>query len=292
MKKTRFIFIVILLLCFLILLSVSPTYGQEPSSSIIYVGGTGPGNHSSIHSALLTAPAGSVVFVYNGTYYEHLVIEKSIQLIGEHKDTTIIDGNGSSFVVTLTADHITISGFTITNSQKKFPFAGIYVTSDFNTISDTILTDNYYGIHLGYLASGNLIVNNSIFSNKQCGIYFNHASNNRLIGNVVSDHPVNGFGLYEFSNNNIIVNNTFSLNQHTGINIRESYQNQVIGNSFDKDEVGLHTPSPEYQTTARDNVFIQNPVALDEERDAVVFTVVIFDILVFFVFVMFRKISF
>jgi len=230
--------------------------------------------------------------VYNGTYYEHLVIEKSIQLMGENKERTIIDGNGSSFVVTLTADYSMISGFTIINSQKKFPFAGIYVASDFNTISNTILTDNYYGMQLGYSSNDNLIVNNSIFHNRQCGIYFNHASNNRLIGNVVSDHPVNGFGLYEFSNNNVIMNNTFSLNQHTGINIRESYQNQVIGNSFDQDEVGLHTPSPEYQTITRDNVFLQNPVALEEERDAMVFTVVIFGILVFFAFVVFRKISF
>lgn len=291
MKKTKFIPSIVLLLFFLISLSVPPVIGQEPSSSVIYVGGTGLGNHSSIQSALLTAPIGSVIFVYNGTYYEHLIIEKSIHLIGENKDTTIIDGNGGSFVVTLAADHITLSDFTITNSQKKFPFAGIYVTSDFNTISDTILIDNYYGMQLGYSAGGNLIVNNSIFQNRQCGIYFNHASNNRLIGNVVSDHPVNGFGLYEFSNNNVIVNNTFSLNQHTGINIRDSYQNQVIGNRFDQDEIGLHTPSPEYQTTARDNVFLQNPVALEEERDAMVFTVVIFDILVFFVFVLLRKIS-
>lgn len=292
MKKPRFVPIIVPLLFFLISLSVPPAYGQEPVPSMIYVGGTGPGNHSSIQRALLIAPIDSIVFVYNGTYYENLIIEKSIQLIGEDKNTTIIDGNESSFVVTLTADHITISGFTITNSQKKFPFAGIYVTSDFNTVSDTILTDNYYGMQLGYLASSNLIVNNSIFSNRQCGIYFNHASNNRLINNVVSNHPVNGFGLYEFSNNNVIVNNTFSLNQHSGINIRESYQNQVIGNRFDQDEVGLHMPSPEYQTTAFGNVFLQNPVALEEERDAMVFTVVIFSILVFFVFVLFRKISF
>ncbi len=292
MKKARFISRIVFLLFFLFSCSVPPTCSLEPSQSIIYVGGTGPGNHSSIQSALLTAPVGSVVFVYNGTYYENIIIEKSIHLIGEHKDTTIIDGKGSSFVVTLAADHITLSDFTITNGQKKFPSAGIYVTSDFNTISKTILTDNYYGMQLGYSTHGNLIVNNSIFHNRQCGIYFNHASNNRLIGNVVSDHPVNGFGLYEFSNNNVIVNNTFSLNQHSGINIRESYQNQVIGNNFDQDEVGLHAPAPEYQTIARDNVFLQNPVALEEERDAMVFTVVIFDILVFFVFVLFRKISF
>lgn len=292
MKKTRIVKVAVFLLFLSISFCIPQTNSQEPQSFILYAGGSGAGNHTTIQAAVDTAGVGDVVFVYSGTYYENLIIGKSIQLIGENRDTTIIDGKNSSFVVALTADRITISGFTITNSQKKFPFAGIYVNSDFNTISNTILTDNYYGMQLGYSASGNLIVNNTIFHNRQCGIYFNHASNNSLIGNIVSGHLVNGFGLYEFSNNNKILNNTFSLNQHTGINIRESYQNQVIGNSFQQDDVGMHKPSPEYQTVAFDNLFQEHRVALEEERDAVVFTVVIFDILVFFVFLVFRKISF
>ncbi len=291
MKKTRIIKVAGFLLFLSISFCIPQTNSQEPQSFILYAGGNGPGNHSTIQAAINTAGDGDVVFVYSGTYPESLIIEKSIQLLGENKNTTIINGKNISYVITLTADRITISGFTITNSQKKFPFAGIYVNSDFNTISNTILTDNYYGMQLGYSTSGNLIVNNTIFHNRQCGIYFNHASNNSLIGNVVFGHPVNGFGLYEFSNNNQILNNTFSLNQHTGINIRESYQNQVIGNSFQQDDVGMHKPSPEYQTVAFDNLFQEHRVALEEERDAVVFTVVIFDILIFFVFLVFRKIS-
>lgn len=280
----------IFLFLFIISLYVPRISSQEPFPSLISVGGNGPGNYTRVQDALNNASNGDTVFVYNGTYYENLIIEKSIRLLGENKHTTIIDGGGSSFVITLIADHITISGFTITNSQKKFSYAGIYVDSDSNTLSDTILTNNYYGIHLGYLASDNLIVNNTIFHNRQCGIYFNHASNNSLIGNVVFDHLVNGFGLYEFSNHNRILNNTFSMNQHTGVNIRESYQNQVIGNTFRQDDVGLHIPSPEYQSVAYDNLYDNTRVSLEEERDVVVFTVVIFDILVFFVFLVFRKI--
>lgn len=30
----------------------------------------------------------------NGTYYEHVVVNKIINLIGENKSTTIIDGGG------------------------------------------------------------------------------------------------------------------------------------------------------------------------------------------------------
>lgn len=280
------IFLLLLIFC----LYTPCSSSQEPLPSVIYVGGNSLGNYTRIQDALNNASDGDTIFVYNGTYYENLIIEKSIQLLAENKDSTIIDGDGSSFVVTLIADHVTISGFTIINSQKKFPSAGIFVNSDSNTISDSILKNNYYGMHLGYSSRDNLIVNNTIFHNRQCGIYFNHASNNSLIGNVVSNHPVNGFGLYEFSNNNRILNNTFSMNQYSGVNIRESYQNQVIGNTFQQDDVGLHIPSPEYQTVAYDNLYTANRVCLQEERDAVVFTVVIFDILVLFAFLVFRKI--
>lgn len=262
---------------------------EQTTPRIISVGGNGTGNYSSIQTAVDNASAGDTIYVYNGTYEENPIIDTSIVLIGENKHGTIITGDGNKFVVTLTADHIMLSGFTITNSQKKYPFAGLYINSDFNTISDTILTENYYGIQLGYEACHNRILNNTIFHNRQCGIYFNHASDNILIGNFVSDHPVNGFGLYEFSNTNRIINNTFSHNRYSGVNIRESYQNQVIGNTFIQDEVGLHTPSPEYQTIINGNTFTANALALEEERDAVVLTIVVFSILVFFAFLVLKK---
>ena len=58
-------------------------------AATLYVGGGGPGNYTTIQIALDAASAGDTVFVYNGTYYENLVIKKNIALIGENKNTTI-----------------------------------------------------------------------------------------------------------------------------------------------------------------------------------------------------------
>ena len=264
---------------------------EEIASPILYVGGIGVGNYTRIQDALDNVTSGGTVYVFPGMYNEHLIITTPVHLIGDNTDSTIIDGDNKSYVVTLEAGNSTLSNFTIMQSEKKFPFAGIYVVSNYNTISDNILTDNFYGMQLGYAAKYNLIVNNTIYNNERCGIYFNHASHNRLIGNVVSDHPVNGFGLYEFSNNNIIINNTFSENRYTGVNIRESYDNKVINNTFVQNQVGLHEPSTEYHTIAQDNIFTDNVISLEEERDAFVFTVVMFNLLVLFVFLIFRKLS-
>jgi parallel beta-helix repeat protein len=291
MKKIRAFEVIAFLFLLYSSVVLSSVTSNELVPSILFVGGTGSGNYSSIQSAINNSIPGDVVFVYTGIYHENLIIEKSLHLLGQNKNTTIINGDANTFVVTLLANNITLSDLTITNSEKKFPYAGIYVHSNDNTISDTILTDNYYGMQLGYSAQGNRILNNTIFHNQQCGIYFNHASENILMGNTVYDHNVNGFGLYEFSNNNSIIGNVFSQNGNTGVNIRESYQNQVRNNMFLNNTLGLHKPSPEYQTSTENNGFSENTQSLDEERDAFVFTVVVFDILVFFVFLLLRKIS-
>ena len=67
--------------------------------------------------------------MYSGTYYENVVVNKSINIIGEDRNTTIIDGVGSGNGVNVTADYVTISGFTVQNSGSDWPDAGIKLES-------------------------------------------------------------------------------------------------------------------------------------------------------------------
>jgi parallel beta-helix repeat protein len=290
MKKTRPLVIGILLFSCAFSVFVSSATNEDNTMSIVYVGGSGPGNYTRIQDALENISVHGAVYVFPGTYHEVLRITKPVFLIGDDANNTIIDGDNKDYVVTLAAGNCTLSGFTITQSKMIFPFAGIYIISDHNTISQNILTDNFYGMQLGYSASYTLIINNTIHHNRRCGIYFNHASFNTLVGNVVFDQPVNGFGLFEFSNNNTIFNNTFSDNRNTGVNIRESYNTHVTNNTFVQGQIAFHKPPPEYHTVGHDNQFSDNVVSTEEERDAFVFTVLVFDFFVFIVFLVFRKI--
>ena len=69
---------------------------QSPTSrgEWLYVGGSGTGNYSSIQRAIDNANDGDTVFVYSGTYYEYINVNKSINLIGENNIKTIINGGG------------------------------------------------------------------------------------------------------------------------------------------------------------------------------------------------------
>lgn len=220
MKKVTIIFLLIIL--FLngfpgILPYVS---SEEPSGNILYVGGTGPGNYSTIQDAINASTDGGTVFVYSGTYYENINISRSIFLIGEDKNTTIIDGkNGFGMAVYIYADGVNISGFTLQNSGSiettgYYWESGIFVISSFNTITGNIIRENPNGITLW--ADENTITSNTITNNYDFfstryfgfGISVYSSSNHTITDNVIMNNR-NGISLSS-SLNNVIKNNTFS----------------------------------------------------------------------------------
>ena len=142
--------------------SVIPIYGfnLEQTSTIsfdgntLYVGGTGEGNYTKIQDAIDNASDGDTVFVYNGIYYGNeiyqdydsiVLVNKSINLVGENKTTTIIDGGENDeffnyIVLFIYADGSTFSGFTIRNGGSYA--YGIAVYSSYVNISNNNIYTN------------------------------------------------------------------------------------------------------------------------------------------------------
>ncbi len=156
--RTRHVFvkkIYVMTIIFMILFSFSIIINQIGSclsneESILYVSSSGNENFSTIQDGIDTAHSGDTIFVYNGTYSENIVIDKKITLLGENRNTTIIDGRGSGNVIKINADHVTIQGFTIRHSGLIFPNAGINCSSNYNIIAENLLVNNLYGITLYY----------------------------------------------------------------------------------------------------------------------------------------------
>ena len=288
MEKTRTLGVGIL--AFFCIFSFFPSSGTcgEITKPTLYVGGSGPGNYTLIQAALDNVTTGGTVYVFPGTYHERIVIKKPIHLIGDEKTSTIIDGGNVEYVVILEVDNSTLSCFTITHGGRTFPEAGVYVKSNGNTISGNILTDNFYGMRLES-TKNNTITDNKIIHNMRRGVYFSRASNNILSGNIVSNHSFNGFGLYEFSNNNTLLENILSQNNFSGINIRDSMGNHVIDNHIFGDSIGLHIPPPEYNTVVHGNVFSQNHIDVQQDRDPIIMIGSGYGVFIIVVFLVVKK---
>jgi len=190
---------------------------QQSSRGTLYVGGSGPSNYSKIKDAFENASNGDVIFVYNGTYYENLYIDKQIELIGENKNTTIIDGTDSGDVLFISSSYVTISEFTVQNGSD-----GINSHSNFNTIKDVITVSNSNGIVIPATRHHNIIENNIIDSNNHYGIHCDVNNNNIITGNIISNNGIEGIRLLGSIDNymyhNSFINNTKNV-YDTGSNI-------------------------------------------------------------------------
>jgi len=193
---------------------------SESDGKNLYVGGSGPNNYTTIQDAIDNASEKDIVFVYKDSspYYENLIVNKSIYLIGEDSDTTVIDGNNISSVVNISADEVIISGFKIQNGDSKISYsAGIIISSNNNKIVGNIICYNEDGIDIRN-SEFNIIIFNTIKLNDIDGIFLS-GSNNYIIENEIYSNEHFGIFLLD-SNNNIILHNIIDRNGYWGDTIQ------------------------------------------------------------------------
>jgi parallel beta-helix repeat protein len=223
------------------------------SGKIWYVDDDGDMNFTKIQDAIDAAYEGDTIFVYNGTYIEHLTIDKNnLTILGEDRNTTVIDGHGyEGDVVTIGYANCTINGFTIENSGTSD--AGIKIVQlcaipgRHNNISNNIIKNNYEGIYL--TQSHNIITGNIILDNNDAGI--TASSNNIISHNVIFSNK--GRGVSISSDNNTISDNNVSYNGYTNIALSGSKNNIISNNTIECNGGGIEITSSCYYNTIANN---------------------------------------
>jgi parallel beta-helix repeat protein len=119
---------------------------------------------------------GDTVYVYNGTYKECVVLYKTIHLVGESKDSTIIDGQRKGNTIWVGRPHSTISGFKVINCIDDAFSAGIHVRKNDVQISDCDIEGNDCGIRTHHINDVS-IDNCTIHDNNGCSVYVITSSN-------------------------------------------------------------------------------------------------------------------
>ena len=160
--------------------------------------GTGDGTqanpYQTIAKGITEVNPNGTVNVADGTYYEHLVIDKNLNLVGQSQENTILDGSNTGRPLTInTGATVNISLFTIHNGVSSFSGGAI---------------DNY----------GTVTVNSNTFINNSAqygGAIFNaYGSTLNVIESTFIDNRgfFGGGAIYDAEGTSTVTDSTFTNN--------------------------------------------------------------------------------
>lgn len=184
-----------------------------------------PEDYPTIAGAIAAAFDGDTVRVRSGSYYEQLSVDKAIALIGESRETTVINGGGRGTVVAIRHDDVNFTGFTVIYSAEQATpqpiwmwstrLGGIHVLDVKNcNVSGNKVSDCGAGIWLYDVHDSN--VSNNVVYRNDYGIRVEASRDNTFVGNNVTG---NWGGIRLISTeNNVFINNKIRDNtQNFGV---------------------------------------------------------------------------
>jgi len=269
-KKFTLIIVLLLVLSFIFVFILALNIQETEPNTIVV-----PDDYPTIQNAIDSADEGDTLYVKNGTYYENVIVDKSIILIGECKETTIIDGGKIRDVVKIVHNRVNLTGFTLQNafdpSHIPDPFApslvgGVTLAgAHYCNITGNIVKNNTQGILL-HGSSQNIISSNIVTNNDDNGVLLYASANNTTISENNVTNNRRGITLQESVGFNTIYGNNIENNDIAGIlHHRTSFDNSFIGNNITNNNIGVQIGSSA-RTIFHHNNFMNNTVQVSYTR--------------------------
>ncbi len=210
----------------------------DPESGLIF----GYNAFATVQDGINAVGVGGDVIVNIGVYKENISIEKSLGLIAG--GTSVLDGENTGTVITITADDVLVDGFIIAHSGPGAA-AGIAVfAADGAVIRNNDIMGNSIGVAL-VDGSSNATIEDNDFTHSAQGIVIDYltdsesvSSNNLIRGNSIAlDGGNEGIYLGETATQTTIQGNNIEVSRYA-IELYHSDSNVIENNEL---EGGLRT---------------------------------------------------
>jgi parallel beta-helix repeat protein len=230
-------------------------------STTLYVGGSGPGNYTSIQAAINASADGDTIYVYNDSspYIESVIVNKNIALIGEDAATTIIDNmedNATDYTVRMAANGSSIQGFSIMYAVT----ANLLVKASHVTVADIILP---YSSMIGlYVNDGNMTIEGTtirdcVIEGETSALGIFDANDTRIIDNTLTSTFSSILMAQSFNTN--ISYNTITAEQ--GIFVLYCTNTIITQNTLTKCKDGIDLVCSTFMNITRNNFLNTSRIA-------------------------------
>ncbi len=182
-----------------------------------------------IQDAVDEAEPGQTIYVCDGTYYEQILVDQSLEIYGTRGESSHVDCGGTGNGFTIAADNVLIDGFHITNCEKGIFSSG---TQDSTLSYNQIYQNDRQGIYIGgdTTSEYNQITENAIYENgleqDAFGIHLSESDNNLVDYNEIYGHTWDQYG-------------DGSVMFGHGVYISDSYGNDVSYNQIYENDIAF-----------------------------------------------------
>jgi uncharacterized repeat protein (TIGR02543 family) len=219
------------------------------NSATIYV----PDSYGTIQGAVNAANPGDTIIVRPGIYIENVFLNKTLTLIGEDRNATIVSGGRLRNVIHVVSPNVVITNFTLQNSgdgRDNPDDSGIFLFGAVNaTIRNNIIKNNNIGVHFRHGSNDTLLIDNLILNNTASGIRLADNNNfNHIIGNTLMNNSrgveIHASSLNTFYHNNFMRNKAYQVQIFGGVSnkwddgVEGNYWSDYEGSDTNGDGVG------------------------------------------------------
>jgi parallel beta-helix repeat protein len=230
---------------------------------------TVPDDYPAIQTAINAANVGDTVFVRNATYYENVVVNKTVLFVGESPETTIVDGGQGDSAIMIVVDNVTVEGFIVRSTchyESGTDLASVRLKGvKYCNITANILTGGDVGVFLD-TSSNNDIAGNNV-TTTLWPMWFTQASANSVHDNEFVN---SSFGINLLSSNENTIFNS-RITNIGGINLSPlCFGNVITANNFSNNWPGVELGSDVWErspywgmvqnTTVTDNTFVDGGI--------------------------------